>query len=79
MKLEDRKYMMSMSIDMKTDEVLLKVGEGNRSKGVRLLAQQWAERNTADIRNEMEDVYPGMQEDGSQALLPVPGDPDFKY
>ena len=63
--LRNRKYMVSISIDQKTDEVLLQLGESNRSKGVRLLAAAWAKSNPKGF------VDPNVGEldrDGNQTL-----------
>lgn len=58
--MNNRMYNVNIVINQAIDDVLQNVGEGNRSKGVRLLAKQYSK----DVRNEM-DVH--------SDILPVPG------
>lgn len=70
--LKDQKYQVCISVTRVTDEVLHKVGEDNRSDGVRLLAEQYAASEAADIRNELDVLY-------SSERITVPGDHAFVW
>ena len=65
--MSNRKYNVMITIDDETDKIVKKAGNGNRSQGIRTLAQQYAESNKeadSDIRNEMGEYG---------EILPVPG------
>jgi len=69
-----RKYQVGITIDDFTDRILKRVGQGNRAKGVRILARRFAEKNQL-----IELDSPEALDDSEGEILPVPGDPDFKY
>ncbi len=66
MNFEDRKFQTAVSIDLFTESILLRVGKGNRSKGVRLLARRWAEDNKLVEKTTLGSAPAGR-------ILPVPG------
>lgn len=70
-----KNLLVTFTIDQETFDILKIVGKGNRSKGVRLLAQQYTASEKADIRNEMDVIVGELDEHGKQKLLPVPGLP----
>jgi len=61
-KNEDRKYAVCITIPLSIDEILIKVGNGNRSEGVRMLAQQYADSH--DLNKPKEEVWQGILPDG---------------
>jgi len=68
-----RKYQVCITVTQEIDDILHKVGEGNRSKGVRLLAKRQVLQDSKDPRYEMDEIYADLDKDGNQVLLPAPG------